>query len=153
MQQVTLGQFVGYFQTAWGILAGISCFFPLSGSVFQIIHLPKQMRFQTSAISCISCCFVIFVQFVTVRNTDSLVAFVIGVPSFLAGLILLFASIFLTRNSIRKELARQWGGSYRDQGMDLVNTILQVIYVFSFALLTLAFTFVGSTDFWRNQMR
>ncbi|MBM3150398.1 MAG: hypothetical protein FJZ88_10310 [Chloroflexi bacterium] len=129
--QTTLKDFVEFIQTTWGILASITAFFPLFGSLIPIMPAPEGKRLQTSTMATICSGFVLYLVFLTIRVEDPVLA---AIPS----LILVFFAIFCFIKAME-------AADYYEDARTMLFSIL------TFMSLTGAFSILAALDFWRGR--
>ena len=127
----TLKDFVGFIQTIWGILAGITAFFPLFSSFIHIVPAPQSRRVQTSTFGTIGSCFSLYFAFLMFRVKEPLIPAVLS-------LLLMGLAIFCFLKATDSEY------HCRD-----IQTML--FSILTFMSLTGAFSILAAFDFWRGR--
>ena len=140
--QSTLKDFVEFMQTSFGILAGITAFFPFVNLLKPLIPFPKPIRQISVASSSIACAFGIYFVFSLSKNNNisewvSLILFIIGILS------LLFIMVVATSS----------GNLDEEDVIDMgcLSPLLILCHILTFACITSAFSILAANDFWSSR--
>ena len=152
-------EFVTFLQTVWGILAGISIFFPLSNVLIKVIPMKTIyedgvfVHISPPLITAIATIVTLFVILWTFGNRRRLkfkkrlqrirrqawISFGVGLLSLIAYLVVYFVTYQIAWES--------WGWSSDDPRRLLVEVLLLATYSVFFALITRAFMLLGMSEF------
>lgn len=169
--QTTLKDFVAFIQTIWGILAGITTFFPLFGSLIPLMPVPEGTRLRTSVWALIASSFSLLLVFLTVRTKDLLPCMILALILFCCALFFFIASrraekdywdeqedIQAEMTSISAQFVQPFGGYRRprETGKGELTKLLHgermmLFYILTFMCLTGAFSILAALDFWRSR--
>ena len=155
-----LREFLAFLKNLWGVLAGISVFFPLSNLLLGTIPLGAYGRddgvfdlLRPELISAVATVVTLFVVLVTFagrrrfRDTRKRSALVRAAwLSFGSGLLALVAYLVL-HQTYREYAWEPWGWGSGDPRKLLAEVPLLVAYVAFFSLLTRAFMLLGMLEF------
>jgi len=143
--QSALGNFIEFMQTAFGILAGITAFFPLANLLIKVIPFPDTTRPVASTASSIASAFAIYFVFIASQYlsipTEILITF--SLLLFLAGIAFLFFIINWTANTT--DLSK-----IKFSGKAMAKLVL--FHILTFACTTAAFSALAAVDFWHNRL-
>lgn len=154
-----LKEFLAFLQTLWGILAGISVFFPLSNILIKLIPMKSIsedgvfVHLSPPLITAIATIVTLFVLLWTFGKRHRLnvkrqlkrivrlawISFGAGSLSLVIYLVVYFLTYYLARDS--------WGWFSDDPRRLLVEIPLLITYSIFFALITRAFILLGMSEF------
>lgn len=142
---VSLEEFLDFLKTTWGLLAGISVFFPLSNKLLNVVPIPKGQEQATTTFSTIACIFFVYAAFNFLNLVLSLKRnkFAFNTALVLI-LILSLCSFYAGYNGFSDLL----NGSFQPSAY---SDPRRNIYVFSSVGLTAGFTFMGMFQYLRQK--
>lgn len=152
-------EFLGFLQHLWGILAGISVFFPLSNMLIKLIPMKTIyddgvfVHLHPPLITAIATIITLFVVLWTFGNRRLLkvkrslqkirrqawISFGVGLLSLISYLVIYFVTYQIAWDV--------WGWSSDDPRRLLVEVLLLVTYSLFFTLITRAFMLLGMSEF------
>jgi hypothetical protein len=154
-----LKEFLTFLQSLWGILAGISVFFPLSNVLIKFLPMKSMsedgvfVHLSPPLITAIATIFTLFVVLWTFGKRHQLnvkkrlkrlarqawLSFGVGALSLIIYLVIYFLTYYLAWDS--------WGWSSDDPRRLIIEIPLLVTYSIFFALITRAFMLLGMSEF------
>jgi hypothetical protein len=172
---VELKVFVEFLKTNWGILSGITAFFPFFGMFVRAFPAPKPKirSIQSSVITMIGCSFVIYVIFLFYRTPTLKITAFMSIILFLFAIAMFFLCLYIDQYMVStykeyytygKLFSLYKGNSMISEsssiiiGKSLFNRLLVILivhmiaYVLTFMTMTGAFTVLGAFHFWSSRI-
>lgn len=151
--QTSLADFLNYLGTSWGLLAGITAFFPFFASLTRVAPLPDAAKRPVGVITSVACAFIVYFIFVVWRVTNVFLNGSAGCLLFLCGMMWLGATFFVGSKSMFSLISED---TDTDIDVELNESMLlmvsAVFYILAFTCITGAFSILAAQDIWCGRL-